>query len=375
MRADDSTYGLRKVGIEAKVSFLSDPRAYPEHPGQLICRETHMSWVFIGATFVYKLKKPVRFSYLDFSTLRRREIACRAELKLNRRLAPTVYVDVVPLTLGAAGLAIGGDGPVVEWLVAMRRLDESLMLESALLDGSLKRTQLDRLATILAAFYAHARPRPISTATYLAEWRRRITENRHILSKSNFSLDFAILARIDRAQRRFVTEHPHLLTARMKKRRIVDGHGDLRPEHIWLGEPISVIDRLEFSAGFRAIDPFDELAFLSVECDRLGSNWPGPYLANRVARLLHDDIPRPLRAFYRCYRATMRARLALSHLLEASPRNPENWFRQGRSYITLALQDALVIERYLAKPGAQRKSGEINHRKFFFGKLIRHQGK
>lgn len=319
-----------------------------------------MSWVFIGDAFVYKLKKPVRFSYLDFSTLGRRETACRAELKLNRRLAPSVYVDVVPLTLSPAGLAVGGEGTVVEWLVVMRRLDQAQMLENALLDGTLDRRRLDKLAVVLASFYAHTRPRLISTAVHLVEWKRRIAENRRVLSNPWLALDFAVLARIDRAQRRFVAECPQFFAERLKKRRIVDGHGDLRPEHIWLGEPMAVIDCLEFSAGLRAVDPFDELAFLSIECERLGTGWPGQYLAERVARLLRDRIPSPLLAFYRCYRATMRARLAFAHLLEPNPRTPAKWPAQGWAYLRLALCEARKIERHLANSRRPSSSSEAS---------------
>jgi aminoglycoside phosphotransferase family enzyme len=360
MRADANLTGSAEIGIEAKVSFLSTPRVYPERPAHLTCRETHMSWVFIGDAFVYKLKKPVRFSYLDFSTLERREKACRAELTLNKRLAPSVYVDVVPLTITDAGLALAGNGPVVDWLVVMRRLDSDQILENALLEHTLDRRRLDRLSSVLASFYAHARPRPAGTANHLAEWRRRIAENRRVLSNHELALDFVVLARIDRAQRRFLRECSHFFAERLRKRRIVDGHGDLRPEHIWLGEPMAVIDCLEFSAGLRAVDPFDELAFLSIECERLGAGWPGPYLARRVSRLLHDQIPDPLLAFYRCYRATMRARLAFAHLLEPNPRTPEKWPAQGRAYLELALRDARRIERHLENPKRRRSGREAD---------------
>src|SRR5208283_2544205 len=103
--------------------------AYRPPVPEVVRRETHMSEVFLADDRVYKLKKPVRFPYLDFSTLARREAACRAELKLNRRLAPNVYLGVVPLACSAQGLAIAGDGEVVDWLVVMTRLDESQMLD------------------------------------------------------------------------------------------------------------------------------------------------------------------------------------------------------------------------------------------------------
>jgi aminoglycoside phosphotransferase family enzyme len=115
-----------------------------------------MSWVFLAGDKVYKLKKAVRFPYLDFSTLARRETACRAELRLNQRLAPDVYLGVAPLTESNRGLAIDGAGIVVDWLVVMRRLDERDTLERAIEEDRIAAWQLDRLVATLMEFYRHA---------------------------------------------------------------------------------------------------------------------------------------------------------------------------------------------------------------------------
>jgi aminoglycoside phosphotransferase family enzyme len=155
--------------LASKVTFLSRPDAYGEPTRMISCRETHMSWVFLAGDCVFKLKKPVRFAYLDFSTLSRREAACRAELKLNRRLAADVYLSVVPLVWTPRGLAIGGSGVTVDWLVVMRRLDEASTLERMLLDRRLTTGDLDRLVATLAAFYRHAGPVRITPARHFAE--------------------------------------------------------------------------------------------------------------------------------------------------------------------------------------------------------------
>ena len=103
----------------------------------------------------------------------------------------------------------------------------------------------------------------------------------------------------------------------MRRRRIVDGHGDLRPEHIWLDHQVRIIDCLEFNPRLRAVDPFDEIAFLDLECERLGAAWAGRYIRARVERGLREDLPLELYHFYRSYRATLRARLAIAHLARA----------------------------------------------------------
>jgi aminoglycoside phosphotransferase family enzyme len=360
MRPERLEQGSGEIALAAKVAFLGSEEAYPRRPDAVVRRETHMSWVFVAGDMAYKLKKPVRFSYLDFSTIERREAACRAELSGNRRLAPRVYLDVVPLTFGRDGMMIGGKGRIVDWLVAMRRLPEDRMLDQALLDGSTDPRQLERLAEVLAEFYRHATPIPVTLAAHLGEWRTRLAENRRVLFNPRFELDAARMGLIDRAQRRFLVECAPALVKRVEEQRIVDGHGDLRPEHICLGEPIAVIDRLEFNRRFRTVDPFDELASLSVECEQLGFASAGEYLAARVGQRLHDRISPALFAFYRCYRATLRARLGIAHLFEPDGRTPGRWPVLARRYLALALGDAGIIASFL---DARRRRPRLAHRR------------
>ena len=157
VRHDLPTIEATEPALDRKVEFLSKVDSYPHPVSKVIRRETHMSWVFVAGDRVYKLKKPVRFRYLDFSTLQRREVACRAELRLNRRLAPDVYLEVVPLTITPRGLSLGENATVIDWLVVMRRLDERQTLEHAIEEQCVERWQLDVLAETLAQFYRRAR--------------------------------------------------------------------------------------------------------------------------------------------------------------------------------------------------------------------------
>jgi uncharacterized protein len=305
----------------------------------------------------YKLKKPVCFSYLDFSTLALRETACRAELKLNRRLAPGVYLDVVALAASAAGLSIGGAGDVVDWLVVMRRLDEHQMLDRALAGRRVKSWQIDRLVDTLVQFYRRATPVFISPLRHLVAWRRSLLYNQRVLLDPRLGMPAGLVRRIDRAQRLFLARRRSLLVDRVRARRIVDAHGDLRPEHIFLGDPLCIIDCLEFNAALRAADPFDEVAFLSLECERLGNAWAGRYIRRRIAAALQEGPSEELFTFYRCYRATLRARLAIAHLLESAPRTPEKWPVLARVYLQLAFAEAVRLEKLLRAPPARRAHG------------------
>jgi aminoglycoside phosphotransferase family enzyme len=351
--AGGSFSGQNSPTLGDKVRFLSCPATYSCAPGQLVARETHMSWIFLAGDRVYKLKKPVRFRYLDFSTLDRRAAACRAEYLLNRRLAPDVYLDVVPLTLSKSGLAISGDGPVMDWLVVMRRLEENETLEAALRGGWLTPLQLDRLAATLAAYYAHAPRVQLEPEQYLVAWQKALNENCRVLFNARFRLPQGAVERIAQVQRRFSVKCSALLLERIRARRFVDAHGDLRPEHIWLREPITIIDCLEFDPKLRALDPLDEIAFLHLECERLGGLWVAERIRHRLARVLDDDASSGLFLFYRSHRAMLRARLSIAHLLDANPRTPGKWPRLARVYLTLAAADAARLERIL---GSRRKT-------------------
>ena len=337
--------------LDAKVNFLSGPQAYRPTPGEVVRRETHMSWVFLVGDRVYKLKKPVHFPYLDFSTLARREAACRAELRLNRALAPDIYLDVLPLVDTGVGLSIGGTGTPVDWLVFMKRLDERNMLEHMIGERRVAIPQLDEMVATLAGFYRSATPVFLSPAIYLADWKRSLAYNRHVLLDPRFGIPAGLVRRIDGAQRLFLERRGDLIAARMRRRRIVDGHGDLRPEHIWLGDKVRIIDCLEFNPRLRVVDPFDEVAFLSLECERLGAAWVGAYIERRMKRMLRDGPVEELFTFYRCHRAMLRARLAIAHLLEEHPRTPEKWPRLAATYLKLAETSARKLEVLLRKLG------------------------
>ncbi len=341
------------LSLAEKVEFLQRGDAYRPPVSEVTRRETHMSQVFLAGDRAYKLKKPVRFPYLDFSTLARREAACRAELKLNRRLAPDVYRDVVPLVQSTRGLSIGGSGDIVDWLVVMKRLDESQMLDRVIVEKRLHRWHLDRLAAVLIQFYRRASAAFVSPAVQAAEWRRSLAYNRRILLDPRFPLPSGSIRYIDAMQRRFLAARAAELAERVKARHIVDGHGDLRPEHIYLGDPVRIIDCLEFNARLRMVDAFDEIAFLCLECERLGAAWAGEYLRRRLIHALRDGHSDELFVFYRCHRATLRARLAIAHLLEPQPRTPEKWTPLARTYLKLAAADAVRLERALRRPGGR----------------------
>lgn len=333
-RAEDA--GAR-VAIEDKVRFLSRPAAYGEAGGGVEVVETHMSYVFLTSRRAYKIKKPVRYPFLDYSTLTAREADCRAELTLNRRLAPDVYLGVAPLRLAPNGsLGLDGEGETVEWVVVMRRLPASRMLDRLLSAGALGAEDVDRIAVALARFYQRADRPAIAAPAYVGRLVEEQAFNRRILTARRFAVDHgrasAILDRMDAALR----THADWLSARAAEGRLVDGHGDLRPEHVCLEDEVAIFDCLEFSAELRRVDPVDELAYLGIECALLGAAWLGPALFERVMEALKDEPPAGLFHLHASRRAVLRARLALAHLLDPAPRQPAKWEPLAARYLGLA---------------------------------------
>jgi len=335
---------------DARLRFLATPAAHAGHAGQgaaVETIETHMSWVFLAGEHALKLKKAVRYPFLDFSTPAARAAACREEVRLNARLAPGVYRGLMVLQWREGRLRLvpeadaGPPAATLDWLVWMRRLPAALALDRAIADGTLEPSAVDALGDVLAAFYGSAAPVAIDGAEYVARFRREQAISRELLLRPQFQLDGAAAAldRLDAA----LLAHRAALAQRAAQGHVVDGHGDLRPEHVYLLQPPVVVDCLEFNARLREVDPLDELAFLGLECALAGAPWVGPRLLQRCGAALRGAAPPAVGTLYTAYRALLRARLAMAHLLDPQPRTPQRWTPLAQRYVAQALRtlDAL----------------------------------
>lgn len=328
---------LLKVDLPAKVAFLRRPDSYSERPSRVDVIETHMSWVFMTDDHVYKLKKPVHHSFIDFSTLEARHYYCQEAIRLNRRLAEEVYLGVVPLTLHGEGeLRLGGDGEPVEWLVKMRRLPRDLMLDKAIEEDRVSRDDVHRFAQVLAAFYQRANGVAISAEQYLEGLQRDVEANQRELVDPDYNLPRAQLERLEDKLLGLLKHEPQLFAARAEAGRIVEGHGDLRPEHICLTPRPVFIDCLEFNREFRILDPVHELAYLALECECAGAKEIGDITFDVYEKETTDDPPPTLIHFYKSYRAALRARLSIWHVKDHDAREHGKWSRRTERYLNLA---------------------------------------
>jgi aminoglycoside phosphotransferase family enzyme/predicted kinase len=296
---------------ERIAAWLTRPETYPHRPSDVQQIQTHISRVFLAGEYVYKLKKAVRFDFLDFSTAERRERACREEVRLNRRLAPDTYVGTVPITKVAEGsYHLGGEGPAIDWLVQMRRLPTDRTLDVLLSRGELTRNNVHRLAETLVGFYRDQPALSIAPEAYRARIAEHVRGNRTELLSVRHCLPPGVVERVHNFQLQLLALEPSRFDARVRQGHVVEGHGDLRPEHICLTEPVTIFDCIEFSRDFREIDIADELAFLAAECDFLGGDWVGSEILQAYQQASGDWTEPVLLSFYKSYRACVRAKVA-----------------------------------------------------------------
>jgi len=322
--------------VNDKVDFLRRAEAYPNEAGPVEAIETHMSWVFLTGEHAYKLKKPVRYPFLDFRTIDARHIDCLEEVRLNRRLAGDVYIGVVPLTGSGGKPRLGGEGEPVDWLVKMRRLPADRMLNQLIRGGTLQAADIEAAAEILSRFYRSQPPVEIAPSEYRRRIGDDIDENRAELTDGAYRLPADRVNRVCERQRDFLDSARARFDERVRNDRIVEGHGDLRPEHVCLIREPVVIDCLEFKRQFRIIDPADEMAYLAMECERLGAPWIKEELFSTYRSVTGDSPDIELVHFYAGFRAALRAKIALWHNRDHGIRDPEKWVRKALSYLTLA---------------------------------------
>lgn len=333
---------------EAIVRWLSDPASYPHRPKHVDQVETHISRVFLAGPLVYKLKKPVRYDFLDFSTRELREHACREELRLNRRLAPEVYLRVVPIFRGPNDkYQWEGPGEVADWLVEMNRLPTELTLDALYQRGALRPADIDRLAATLVNFYWSLVPLALQPHEYVERYQAHVRGNFRELLSVRHHLPRGAVERTSAFQLQLLALEPELLEARVRGGRVVDGHGDLRPEHICLSDTIAIFDCLEFSADFRRIDIADELAFLATECDFLGADWAGQQVLAAYQDQTGDRPPAMLLDFYRCYRACVRAKVAALRADQLQGARHDAAVREAKKHLALADKYATPWQRPL----------------------------
>jgi aminoglycoside phosphotransferase family enzyme len=219
----------------------------------------------------------------------------------------------------------------------MRRLPAQQMLDAVIASGRASTAEGEVRATArhVAHFYRMAPPEPISGPRYRAMLAEGTQQDARELTQDRYGLPRERVEMLASAQLRLLAAHPSLFDRRADAGRIVEGHGDLRPEHVFVGRPPAVIDCLEFDRSLRLLDPADELSFLSLECERLGDSRVGEWFFEAYREATGDGAPPSLLHFYRVYRSLRRATIAARHLDDPTVRDPGRFAARARQYVTL----------------------------------------
>ena len=359
-------------GLEPLRAALS--RALPHQ--RLVVIDTRMSQVLLAGPWAIKLRR----AWPAFDQPQARRTLLESELRCNRRVSPSVYLGVFPIAgADAAALAsergapagspvpgwpmprpgpaggrtaarLVGDDSIratppepVDWALVMRRLPRAAMLDQAISRGTVSCADIDRLADRLATLYGASRLVRIAPARVLARIDREQACNRRQLlclanrlsrpSEAARARLAMLLDRCDAAWR----SHRGTVAARAVSGAWVEAHGDLRPEHVCLTDPIELIDRLEFDPMLRRLDAWEELCLLALLCAMAGAAWIGERLSKRLAPRLAGQLPSArLRSFYCAHHALVRARLALSHLRETGAPRSRHWRELTLRYLGYA---------------------------------------
>lgn len=293
------------------VKGLLRPEVYPHPVAEIKLVQTHISYVFITGDFVYKIKKPVNFGFLDFTTLEKRKHFCEREVVLNKRLSPEIYLGVEPVTTDGKRFFINGPGEVIEYAVKMRQMPQYRMMDVLIKDNKIDQRIIDRIVQKLVPFYAQAATGPeIDFYGEIPQVRFNIEENfaqtegyiGRALTRERFET-------IKSYSLSFFEKKVDLFQERIKSGKIRDGHGDLYSANICIADDVYIYDCIEFNERFRYGDVACDIAFLAMDLDfhRLGDL--SGYFIDRFVELSGDRSLIDVLDFYKCYRAYVRGKI------------------------------------------------------------------
>lgn len=326
------------------IQALYNPQAYPEPPSTVELVQTQISYVFLAGDLVYKIKKPVDFGFLDYTTLEKRFDMCTKEVELNRRLCKNTYLGVVPVTLENGRYIVGGPGEAVEYAVKMRRLPQEAMLDNLLIAKRVTPEMITEVAGIMADFHRRATTSPeIAEIGGINAVIKNTSENfEQTAPHIGTTISSNTYRKIKEYTEDFIITNRELFLKRMADGRIRDCHGDLHAAHVCFHNGICIYDCIEFIDRLRYTDVVADIAFLAMDLDRYQRPDLAEIFVNNYVKLSGDMELMELLGFYKCYRAYVRGKIGCSQYED--PHIPEsekgeilatthNYFRLAESYI------------------------------------------
>lgn len=337
---------------EKLLTSLKRRTSYPHQPDNVQHIQTHISHVFIVPPLVYKLKKPVDFGFLDYSTLKKRRRFCHREIELNRRLCNDIYLGVVGISKKDGNYYFepdksdGEEKSVIAYAVKMRKFADEYFLHHFIEDDTLTHQHLDRVADKLSKFYTAQKEKDLSKWGQIESIKVNTDENFDQTEKFiGNTIDQNAYDAIKYFTNKYYQRHEDLFQRRIKEGRIVDGHGDLHLEHIHImPEEVRIYDCIEFNERFRYGDLAADLAYLAMDLDFNNYRQMERYFVNKMSEWLKDEDLLQIIDFYKCYRAYVKGKVkSLQSTEEEVPKKERDEAAELASrYFGLSLQYALL---------------------------------
>jgi len=323
------------------IDDLQNPSALPDKTETVSVVQTHISVVFVADEFVYKIKKPVNFGFLDFTTLEKRKFYCEQEVELNRRLSRDIYLDVLPLTLdGQTHTLKNIQGEVLDYAVKMKRIPDHVLMKSVFNNGMLTGSHLENIARVLAEFHAIAARSPeIDVFGEADKFKVNTDENFEQVEKYiNITIGKNEFNAVKQWTEDFYDANRDLFIKRIGEGRIRDCHGDLHMEHVCFTESLSIIDCIEFNERFRYSDTVADIAFLLMDLEYHGGETFSKILWNSYREFANEKDVETLLIFYKVYRAFVRGKVNSFQVDDASisPEKKEEAIQTASKYFRLA---------------------------------------
>lgn len=294
------------------IEKLKDPLTYGENVKRVNLLQTHISFVALTGEYAYKIKKPVNFGFLDFSTIEKRRFFCEEELRLNRRLCPDIYLEVLPVTKKGNKISIGGDGEIIDYALKMREFSQDRIMTNMLKENKVDEDTIDRIVDILVKFYKSSeRSKDIDFYGSVGVIKTNTDEN---FSQTEPFVDKTIeehvYKHIKDATNEFLEKKRDVFENRIKNRFICDCHGDLHSGNIVIEDKsICIFDCIEFNERFRYSDVASDVAFLAMDLDFLGYPYLSAYFIEKYVDMSGDYSIFDVLNFYKCYRAYVRGKV------------------------------------------------------------------
>ena len=328
------------MDISSLQKTLLNPEIYADRPPVIKFIETHISLLFLTGIHVYKVKKPVDFGFLNFTSLEKRKLFCEQEVKLNRRLSPDIYLGVVKITQEGNRISLDGKGELVEFAVKMKQIPEEFLMDKLLERKKVTPTMIEAVSEKLVKFYLSAETSDLIKGFAKPERVKQDTDENFEQTEKyvDVTIPRQIYEEVRSRTNDFFEGKREVFYQRINSDRIRDCHGDLRLEHIFYGKEISIFDCIEFNERFRYTDMAADIAFLAMDLDYHDRQDLSQHLIRAFIEESGDHEIVEILDFYKCYRAYVRGKVESFRLDDPNipEREKTQALKRAKKYFNLA---------------------------------------